>query len=443
MPVLPIRPAYAILALAAVVCALAVLAAVLWMGSRSDLDAVEARGTAIGVPATWTAAGVAPSSRPVLSDWQRLHQLAAANLAYADSPGVLGSPLRACLPPPPELARHHAGLPAAALAEIDDLCAGLRPDAVTTNLDVDMLSPMPLLSEGRHLSRLMQERTALADPPAAQRLLGLHLAAITAEHPRTLIGALVAFSRLALWQTSAIGRLRDPGLDRSALADQADATRRWLAAGMDSAWCGEYRFMRTTAEQIAAGDPRYATGLLPQFDLPNWLDGHGLHRPLVRLVRRDLLELSLDNIAAWRSAPDAAGRLAALRAIEARVAGMPRWTPSGRALQTLAPATATVCGAWAKADAGLALLAAELRGTAWPQDPTDPAGGPIRRIERDGRLIGYYLLGRNGADDGGRPDKDLCTALYEPLGKTRAADPWQAEPPPTTPPEGAFIYGAP
>ncbi|MBN8527459.1 MAG: hypothetical protein J0M02_19165, partial [Planctomycetes bacterium] len=115
-------------------------------------------------------------------------------------------------------------------------------------------------------------------------------------------------------------------------------------------------------------------------------------------------------------------------------------TPSGRALQTLAPAGTTVCGAWAKADASLALLAAELRGTTWPQDPTDPAGGTIRRIEREGRLIGYYLLGRNGTDDGGRPDKDLCTALYEPLGKIRASDPWQPDPPAAP---GTFIYGDP
>ncbi|MFM2091055.1 MAG: hypothetical protein RLZZ127_1544 [Planctomycetota bacterium] len=48
-----------------------------------------------------------------------------------------------------------------------------------------------------------------------------------------------------------------------------------------------------------------------------------------------------------------------------------------------------------------ALLIALIRGEPIPVDPTDPAGGSLRRHERDGELIGYYACGDDGIDNGG------------------------------------------
>lgn len=58
------------------------------------------------------------------------------------------------------------------------------------------------------------------------------------------------------------------------------------------------------------------------------------------------------------------------------------------------------------------LLAAELRGSPWPVDVLDPAGGPLRRWEKDGRLIGAYSVGENGVDDGGDRRSDITLRLY-------------------------------
>ncbi len=59
-----------------------------------------------------------------------------------------------------------------------------------------------------------------------------------------------------------------------------------------------------------------------------------------------------------------------------------------------------------------ALLAAELDGDPWPVDPFDPASRPLRRVERDGRVIGAYSVGDNGVDDGGSAKLDWIFDLY-------------------------------
>lgn len=423
MPPAPRRWFMSWLALAILAVVLVGGLAVLWMGGRGDLEAVEARGRAMGVPPTWTEAGAVLSPKPVRDAWSRLHQLATSLHSYQDTHSGQGNQARPGMPLSPELRKHHAVLDAVRLAELDALCAGLPGDGVSTLVESDFLTALPLVQAGRELTRLMAERTALATPDQVVALARLHLAAITAEQPRTLIQVLVANSRLAYWQQAASCRLGDAELDRAALADAAAQARAWLDAAMDAAWCGEYRFVRTTALAIAAGDPRYATGLLPEFGFPAWLDGHGLHRPLMRLARRSVLEADLDMIAAWRSSTTPAARLAAMHALTSRLTTAPAWDLRARVAMTLVPAGELVCTSWAKTDVGLRVLEAELRGTPWPLDPTDPAGGMVHRVERGGRLIGYYLLGRNGGDDGGVPGRDDCVSLYEPLGSPKAADP--------------------
>lgn len=57
------------------------------------------------------------------------------------------------------------------------------------------------------------------------------------------------------------------------------------------------------------------------------------------------------------------------------------------------------------------LLSAEVRGSPWPVDLCDRAGSPLRRWERDGRLIGAYSVGPDGIDNGGDKQKDILFRL--------------------------------
>lgn len=52
------------------------------------------------------------------------------------------------------------------------------------------------------------------------------------------------------------------------------------------------------------------------------------------------------------------------------------------------------------------LIAWAIDGQEWPIDLWDPAHGALRRIERDGVVVGAYSVGRDGVDDGGGRDDD-------------------------------------
>jgi hypothetical protein len=60
----------------------------------------------------------------------------------------------------------------------------------------------------------------------------------------------------------------------------------------------------------------------------------------------------------------------------------------------------------------LQLLLAEIRGEPWPIDLFDPAGQPLRRLTRDGQMIGAYSVGADQIDDGGDPKKDRQFLLF-------------------------------
>jgi hypothetical protein len=68
------------------------------------------------------------------------------------------------------------------------------------------------------------------------------------------------------------------------------------------------------------------------------------------------------------------------------------------------------------------LVSAELKRQAWPRDCFDPTGATLRRIERDGRLIGAYSVGFDGVDNHGQHSRDECWQLYAPLSRPSAVE---------------------
>jgi hypothetical protein len=399
------------------------IAFTLWMRSDSDLAAADARARSLGVSTTWAERGLVLSPVDQLNDWNRIHQLGKALRSYRSAYDSWrfpppGSPL------PPELAAHHAALPAKDLLELSQLAGRIVPTTPRVSLDISTL--LPEIESGRELSKLYQERTALAAPDHVAICSAEHLALICADPAVSLIQGLVANSRISIWTQGFTWHLNNTGIDRRTLAAQCDTARLWLEkTGIDS-WVSEYIVMRDLAQRIVDGDPKYASGVLQSTGMPGWMDTMGLGRPMIRLSRGQLLAFNLDMVEAWSGHATAAGRVDAFRLVATRMEKLTRWDPRNQLVQQLGAACGMVARSWAETDTQLRLLAAELRGEPWPIDPTDPAGKPVRRIERSGRLIGFYLL-KDGADDGGHTGKDKCTALYEALGKPMAADPLSME----------------
>ena len=62
-----------------------------------------------------------------------------------------------------------------------------------------------------------------------------------------------------------------------------------------------------------------------------------------------------------------------------------------------------------------ACVAAQLAGEAPPVDPDLPGGGPVRILRIDGEAAGWYAVGGDGSDDGGRDGADLRMEIPRPL----------------------------
>ena len=401
----------------AIVLVVLTVAFLIWLLSGRDLVAADARARALGIQPTWAELGLVASPAPRLDAWRRIGQLATAIVSYQQA--TEWRPLAGCAVPA-ELAQHHRRLPATDLATLLALCDDLGPDSIITRTSATWDTPLPEITWMRGLCRLYAERIMLASPEQVAGESRRTLAVITAQQANTLIQRLVSISCLAIWQQAVAGRLHDPGVDCAALADQAEATRTWLAAHLAGAIEDDLRIWREAAGAVHRGDAKAIAQIESSLDLGG-LRGFGIGRVAMRAGRGVLLELFSDMAHAWRTSPDYRRRHAAMAAISLRFSS--GWSPTRIIAGLAIPASGMINDSWLKSDMGLAVLAAELRRSPWPVDPSDPAGGQVRRIERGGRLIGYYLLGANQTDDGGRIKGDFCQALYERLGETLAAGP--------------------
>lgn len=389
-----------------------------WFTSERDLVAADARMRGLGIVPGWAELGLKASPAPRLDDWRRLGQLATAIVSYQDAVNWRPVPGQAL---PDQLVQHHRRLPAGDLATLLNLCDGLPPEGLVTRTSATHDTLMPELMWMRGLCRLGAERIRLAPPESAVAESRRLLAVIAGQQANTMIQRLVSMTCLAIWQQAVASRLQDEGLDREALAAQADAARIWLAGSMAGAMDDELRIWRDTFVAVHRGEAKTSRAFEADIGVDGDMRGFGIGRVLARAGRGAALELLIDTAQVWHAAPDHRGRQAGIRAIEASVGA--GWSITRRlAVQLISP-VGMINDSWLKCDTGLAVLAAELRRAPWPIDPSDPAGGQVRRIERAGRLIGYYLLGSNQADDGGRIKGDFCQALYERLGETLAADP--------------------
>lgn len=429
-----------IIAALAVLClAVSLLAVWRWSASMDDLVAIDARAAAARVPCTWSELGLRQSDEPVLQRWHRLLQLSKALPCYLNSDNEYAwKGVQPGSPPPTAMQEHHARLPAVTVDDVLARCDGLGPDSVDAYADYTVFTRFDEIEQQRNLVRLLCERVVLVPPEQVGEESRRAIAVSLAQPARVLLQYMVAANGIARWQRAVTCRLHDPGLPRSELAHLADLARNWLETAHFTGLRGEFITARSFVLAIHNGDPRLRRGLGPQLGLPGWLDGFGLERPLARYQRGTLLATGLDMVDCWGSAPDTRGRLLAFRKLQARLDA----AHSHGQLSDLLLADAYMSfRSWLKLDVGLQLLAAELRGEPWPIDPTDLAGRQVRRIERDSRLIGYYLLGKNEVDDGGRINRDDCVSLYEALGAERASDPLMPDPAPSTAP-GVYNYGA-
>lgn len=378
----------------------------IWLRSTSDLGRVDARARALGIAPTWTEAGLTRSAPERIALQEELERLQPVLKSWdAAKPRGAPSPLTPGLPTPPAMTAHHAALDRARMERLLTICDALGTEPVIRDVEMTYATKVPGIPVAMGASKLLAERVVLADDAGLPREIARLLDLAERTDSRTVIGHLVrtAIARLAARAiTMRLPALRATGDEAVAIADRLRRMADALSAGTGDACAGEFRCARASL---------LASGGIPEFM------GGMKGRLLVRAGREAVLARLLDIADAARAAP--IPRLAAMGRIELELEREDRRTaipwPSRVLSGLIIPAVTLATRKPEVAAVHLRLVAAELTGTPWPADLLDPGGVPLRRIERDGRVVGAYSVGTDGRDDGGDDKRDERFALHGPL----------------------------
>lgn len=393
-----------------------VISGIIWYRSDSDLAAIDARAQVMGVATTWEALGLKTSPPERIRIWKSCEALMAQHLPIYEfdcdkSPTNL--PLLNFLPVPDALYRHVSKYPPDKIQELFKL--------------IDVMGTTPLaLSEVPDSSKFPQI-TTLIRLQACLR----HIAAAS-EEPRPILRRMVEINRsfdcscrllsvvrnnsIALTMETIASHLMTMSKPVPDLAVQIDALMARFDADLLDAMVGEFIIQRTKFAKIHA-QPMGSDDFFPShFD-----------SVMIRSGRQQALDLQLDFLAALQHLPPRYDTF--ISDWEQRRPPIPS-TDVGflRISECLSRLTdglnRDILARHYQTKLHLALVAAELRQAPWPVDCFDPAGKPLRRFERDGKLVGAYSVGVNGSDDGGDEKADITFPLYGP---------WKLQAPDTSP----------
>lgn len=396
-----------------------------WLASRGDLEESDARARGLGLPLSVAELALAPGDPARSADWTRLIALGEQLKPWGDGEAAKGWTYGPGIAVPEAVAAHHATLDQAAIAEAAAILGRLGDAPVNSLRELSPTTRTPDVPAMRRLLRLWCERIALAPP---ERVGAECLTASALLPPREPVGLLrlMATSVMAeQWSAAVMARAGDLGAEREALAARASAIAGSLPVLLRTAYRTDLAVMR---EFLGDADPAAVWGRLGNAGGTWSLSAWGF-AVAVRAGRAKALGL-MQDVCAAQDEPTAARRhLDAARTAEAAAGQATLWRPGSLLPTMLLPLATPVIANAHGSRLRLLSVAAELGGGAWPVDAMDPASGPLRRVEREGRLVGAYSLGADGQDAGGDLKLDRCWPLHGPLGSPRAGDPPQAAAP--------------
>lgn len=381
----------------------------IWFTSRSDIEETRGWLRSRGLPATWGEVGLHPADAAATADWRRLLALAGSLKAYditngpwAATPGVDA---------PAGLAAHLQAQPASDAEDYRAILDRLGDRPIHTRTSAGIHDGFDELAPLRRLMRWSTQALMFAGPSRLLADARRSARLVPVREPVLALTQLASCNLAGMWMAAAAGSMpRLPDGDRSAMAAICRELADRLRVQGELALRNEAVAMLGYAESMSLEDLRQ---VLPSSSLVE----SGAIAVVLRAGRADVVRTAIELHDAAVAAPGPPERLAASHAIQGRIASLPAWSPLRASWMTMT-ALDHVVSAECRVRQQLALLAAELDGLPWPADPEDPAGGSYRRFERDGRLVGAYSVGPNGADDHGRGD-DRCIDLYGPCKPAR------------------------
>ena len=378
------------LGLAGIVVAIGV-----WFTSDGDLRRIEREMASAGLPTTWKALGVQRTDAERLRIYERLAAL--AKMVKPWKPKTGDSTLSPGIPFPPELKTWHDQLAGAELNELLRLIDGLPAERPFLIDDFSLSRRAPWMSAWNDLARLYCQRVVLAADlevsKEARRLL--HLLNIVPRLP-TYLGLmgdqshlLTAIKHLALRLPLLRG---DVGVADAidSIIRNVEARREQNDVGALLSFVDECRGMQR--------DPSFVGGTFSHTNV-NYLLARerGLRKQLAWILQSQAYQPGFERFA-----------------LAKRLSSTPPPPTLFGLNQSIGLDPAFFEQPALKARWAALVLAAEIRGGPWPVDPCDSTGATLRRLKRDGQLIGAYSVGRNETDDHGERG-DEAFALYGPL----------------------------
>jgi hypothetical protein len=403
-----------------------------WLRSTADLDAERARAVALGVEMDWEKLGVTADRRAERTTVADLTMLLKRAKPYEGELDVWATTI------PGDLIHWDSGIDAELDTAIDRLPGGLCVQVYGTaiaNLGRhEAARLLPLLggyNETYEARELMQARSLRGAGDMAALSARLVRLAATAPslwnfyatlHITHIFHTHVLRHRSKLEPAATAQQAR---LLANALAEQLDLTIRCQPALWDAALrmdCTSLlRALNIRLPALMSLDPDVTRDLFQRagrravmaraVDAAAWIIAHGLPDTYADMIS---LGPEIPPLTPWNS-------LSAVftHTVDTNHYGCLCTHGSGRPRSQLYD----MVGRYLSQRARLLVVAADLDGTAWPSDPCDPAGGPLRPIIRDGVVIGAYGCGEDQKDDGGTTSTDWCYPLRARLGSPRAADP--------------------
>jgi len=417
------------LGLAIIIAALGFLilgiSSVIWWNSEADLRRIDAKAHAEGIATTWEELGLKLSPAPQMEAMKELERLHASIKSYASISGTAASQ-----PPrwirdqsiPDEMRAFHASLNPVALEQCFQAIDALGTEPLIPRDRMDPTTNMYEFGFLRDYARFLYERIALAPPGQAAREWR-RLLYLARSFP---VGGLIHFmtqdSCLRMASTCLQERFNEV---KESCPDGAEMLRAAATSIHDHAKRMteiEFVFWRTQIKSpdmmISYNNGNNWLATTDSNGMPSWLGGildwsfrrlaMGTQPIRVRWFREKALGLCLENIHLTREAWMQEGLFTQTRERDLDECPCDKNAFAKIGYYYLIKPTGGMIGLYRQQlETGLHLnlLAAEMDGSPWPIDPYDPQGGRLRKVERDGKVMGAYSLGPDGVDKGGeRPN---------------------------------------
>jgi hypothetical protein len=385
-----------------------------WYHSTADLDAIREQAKAQGMPVTWGELGKTLADS---EDIKRFNRLAILSKGFKDynyelSDGKIDGDkktdrLRAFSPIPDKAVQFHKELDQTTVTEALAIIDQIPQGPLVLRIGEMLKKPNNVIGTYRQVVRWLGERVLLADERSIDQEAVRLIRFVSTFDVSTQTDYLIKISLISIMLPNVTSRIVPYKKPEGTYVNLLEGLAQ--QAGKDAITMYEGDIVECLEATAKPSD----FGKIGIFG-NKWYDPYC--NPLkARFGRYKALQAILSGQMMALKSVSLGDRVGWTRDIEAHEETLRDWHPNEWLEKMVLSLRSTISIMHIKALMKLQVVLAELRNEPWPNDPFDPAGGPLHRVERDGKLMGAYSVGENGIDDGGDKRKDDYFPLYGPL----------------------------